>query len=58
MLVVRPDAVFVIRTGPAPILALNPRLDVVIRTGPKLFDLRYLNPNSAPINTHTKNQFP
>jgi hypothetical protein len=37
---VRPIADFVTRKGPAPTLALNPRFDAVIRTGPKLFDLR------------------
>lgn len=58
VLVVRPDAVFVTRIGPAPMLALKPRFDAVTRTGPKLFDLRYLKPNSAPINMHTKDQFP
>lgn len=35
-------------------LALTPRFDAVTRTGPKLFDFRYLKPNSAPINMHTK----
>lgn len=48
MLVVRPDADFVTRIGPAPMLVLKPRFDAVIRTGPKLFDLRYLKPNYAP----------
>jgi hypothetical protein len=40
VLVVRPDVDFVMRNGPAPMLALTPRFDAVILTGPKLFDLR------------------
>src|SRR5687768_907846 len=40
VLVVRPVADFVTRNGPAPTLAPKPRFDAVIRTGPKLFDLR------------------
>jgi hypothetical protein len=40
VLVVRPVVDFVTRNGPAPTLALNPRFDAVILTGPKLFDLR------------------
>lgn len=38
--VVRPVVDFVTRNGPAPMLALTPRFDAVILTGPKLFDLR------------------
>ncbi|MDQ0213350.1 hypothetical protein J2S92_004054 [Arthrobacter bambusae] len=40
LLVVRPVVDFVTRNGPAPMLALAPRFDAVILTGPKLFDLR------------------
>jgi hypothetical protein len=40
VLLVRPVVDFETRIGPAPMLALIPRFDAVILTGPKLFDLR------------------